>query len=220
MCAATPSSDAETECAMNLRDALNSLSGVEFKLETDWISRGEAPPVRREILVGVTNRAESVALVGEPAQNEGIIAVSGDKIVVAAKNGTALKSAVDAFIENVAISSGGVLTVDAKLKITAKTSSRAEYVGESFTLELNDVRYGGGQFIAKLYTEGLGRGPEASEYKSMADIIYEKGCTQETLAELARGLFSSAEFAALGLTDTETAFAVYRAVLSRDPERG
>ncbi|WP_232015822.1 hypothetical protein [Paenibacillus baekrokdamisoli] len=94
---------------------------------------------------------------------------------------------------------------------------RVFYVNQSLTVRLNDPRYGGPQFVGKLFTEGLGRLPSPEEYKSYISVIEQKGCSVSVLGELAFRLFSQMDFAAYGLTAAESALAVYRAVLNRDP---
>ena len=71
------------------------------------------------------------------------------------------------------------------------------YTGASLCVRMDDLRYGGPQFIAKLYTEGLGRGPSAEEYKAMAQRIEALGCEGETLRALAMEIFGGDEFVLL-----------------------
>lgn len=88
---------------------------------------------------------------------------------------------------------------------------------QTLQIRLDDPRYGGPQFIGKLFTEGLGRLPSPEAYKSYMSAIEEKGCTAPVLGELAGRLFSQPDFAALQLEPSEAALAVYRALLNRDP---
>lgn len=90
---------------------------------------------------------------------------------------------------------------------------------DTVTVSKSDPYTGGPQFIAKLYTEGLSRAPEGAEYAAAAAKIAAEGCTAAVCGELASAVFGSAEFEALRLTPLGQCFAVYRAVLSRDPTK-
>lgn len=93
----------------------------------------------------------------------------------------------------------------------------AYYTGKTLQVSAGDTRYGGPQYVSKLFTEGLSRAPEGDEYQEYIDIIEQKGCTIETLTALAEKVFSSEAFQKENLTETERTFAVYRAILSREP---
>lgn len=94
----------------------------------------------------------------------------------------------------------------------------AAYTGYEFSMAPDDERYGGGQYIGKLFTEGLGRAPAPAEYLEYSETIFEKGCTQKTLRELAEKLFSSDIYLELPLKKAQKAICIYRAVLNRDPK--
>ncbi|MBP1993624.1 hypothetical protein [Paenibacillus eucommiae] len=93
----------------------------------------------------------------------------------------------------------------------------AEYTGEEVKISLDDIKYGGPQFVGKLFTEGLGRLPQAEEYTHYISNIEKKGCTVETLAKMAEQFFGENKFAEAKLSSQEAAMAVYRAILNRDP---
>ena len=93
----------------------------------------------------------------------------------------------------------------------------AYLTGQTLTVDVTDSYTGGTQFIAKLFTEGLSRAPQGDEYLEHTAYIAQNGCTPEALGELAARMFSTKEFADLGLTPTQSTFAVYRALLNRDP---
>ncbi|MDR3120300.1 MAG: right-handed parallel beta-helix repeat-containing protein [Clostridiales bacterium] len=82
---------------------------------------------------------------------------------------------------------------------------------------LDDPKYGGGQFIGKLYTEGLGRMPDPAGYRRCQELILDELCSKETLAKIARELFTGAEYAALKLCEKRQAITLFRAILNRDP---
>ena len=55
-------SQEETDGAVRLRKYIRDTMGIEIDLQTDWVKRGEEPPVgTKEILIGATNRPESSA---------------------------------------------------------------------------------------------------------------------------------------------------------------
>ena len=93
----------------------------------------------------------------------------------------------------------------------------AGYTGIEENIDINDQKYGAPQYIGKLFTEGLGRAPHPDEYKIYATHIWQNGCSQASLAYLAEKMFGSADFLGLGLTNEQTVFCVFRAILNRDP---
>lgn len=83
-----------------------------------------------------------------------------------------------------------------------------------------------GQFMAKIYTEGLGRAPDASAWDSMQNYYIDNGCSVSTLSTQGTAVFTSAEFASdYPIPDTTSAqqtlaarvIALYRGALNRDP---
>lgn len=95
--------------------------------------------------------------------------------------------------------------------------TKTAYTGEELTIGLDDPKYGGAQFVGKLFTEGLGRGPEPEEYLEYMGIIESEGCSIETLAGVTRLFFEAEAFTSLALSPAYEVMAVYRAVLNRDP---
>jgi len=88
---------------------------------------------------------------------------------------------------------------------------------ELFHLSIDDPRYGGGQYIGKLYTEALGRIPDPAGYRYFQDMIFTKGCKAETLGEMAKIFFAGSEYEVLELNGKQKAITLYRALLNRDP---
>lgn len=74
------------------------------------------------------------------------------------------------------------------------------------------------QFIAKLYTEALGRAPDTQAWVAAVSYFEQKGCNQAALEDWESGIFSSAEFQALGYDDAAIALVLYRAVMNREPD--
>jgi hypothetical protein len=83
-----------------------------------------------------------------------------------------------------------------------------------------------GQFMAKIYTEGLGRAPDALAWDNMQNYYIANGCSVSTLTTHGAAVLKSAEFAtAYPIPDTTTdhqtlaarAIVLYRTGLNRDP---
>ena len=55
-----PSGSAETKAAIALRAAIKAATGVELTMNTDWDKEGNIPTDTKEILIGATNRPESL----------------------------------------------------------------------------------------------------------------------------------------------------------------
>ena len=88
---------------------------------------------------------------------------------------------------------------------------------ELLHVSLDDPKYGGGQFIGKLFTEGLGRMPDPVNYRKYQELILEELCTKETLLKIAKRVFMSSEYDELKLCPKRQAITLYRSILNRDP---
>ncbi|MFE9745491.1 hypothetical protein ACFYOT_11345 [Saccharothrix saharensis] len=76
-----------------------------------------------------------------------------------------------------------------------------------------------GQFLAKLYTEALGRLPDQPSWRTAQDHFADRGCSAELLAGYGRAVFTSPEFEALGYDRAARLLALYRGALNREPDR-
>jgi hypothetical protein len=74
------------------------------------------------------------------------------------------------------------------------------------------------QYIAKMYTETLGRAPEPAAWNGALGYFEPNGCTQTTLTRWGRLFFSSAEFHGLEYDNAATTLLLYRAILDREPD--
>lgn len=74
------------------------------------------------------------------------------------------------------------------------------------------------QFVAKMYTEALGRAPDAPGWSSALAYFNANGCGQSLLASWGDSVFQSAEFRSLGYDDAAIALILYRAILNREPD--
>lgn len=83
----------------------------------------------------------------------------------------------------------------------------------------NPTGYVPGQFIAKIYTEALGRLPDQAEWRGAVDTFTKDGCGTPSLAAFARQVYTSKEFVGLGYADASRLLALYRGVLNREPDQ-
>lgn len=76
------------------------------------------------------------------------------------------------------------------------------------------------QFIAKAYTEILGRIPDQGGYQGGLNHFNANGCTKATLKSWGRGVFLSTEYTNLGYDNASKLLTAYRAILNREPDAG
>ena len=85
------------QSAVGLKKAIAEKTGVELELGTDWVKRGEEPPVgTKEILIGPTNRPESGTL---PYHDYQVAFVNG-RVVINGGSAEAVQQAVEWFLEH------------------------------------------------------------------------------------------------------------------------
>ena len=76
------------------------------------------------------------------------------------------------------------------------------------------------QFVAKMYTEALGRGPDPGGWRFWLDVFRNGGCSLQTTSEVARRFYTSSEFLDRGYDMPARVLALYRGTLNRDPDQG
>ncbi len=103
---AESSTSEETATAADFRNAVSQHLGTDIPIRTDLLNEKIGYTVsEKEILIGNTSRAESVAAAAElTGGNDFRISISGSKLVIVAGSPAALTEAVDAFIERYIIS--------------------------------------------------------------------------------------------------------------------
>jgi len=97
------SSDDVTDSAIALRKAIGETIGYEIKLTTDWIKKTETVPASgKEIIIGDTNRPESIAALAELKYDDYIIKLDAEseRIVIIGGSDTATEKAVEFFIKH------------------------------------------------------------------------------------------------------------------------
>jgi hypothetical protein len=76
------------------------------------------------------------------------------------------------------------------------------------------------QFIAKLYSEALGRAPDVAGWQANQAYFTQNGCSKSSLWTVARAIYTSAEYQSLGYDNDEKVLTVYRGLFSREPDAG
>jgi hypothetical protein len=74
------------------------------------------------------------------------------------------------------------------------------------------------QWIAKIYSEGLGRAPDPGAWANMVAYFQANGCDAATLAHQGEPVYLSAEFAGLDYDNAARLLALYRGALDREPD--
>ena len=78
-----------------LRDAIKKKSGVALPLQSDFIAEDDVDS--REILIGLTNRTESIAATADLGYDSYALIITESKIVITAKNTFMLRKGIEAF---------------------------------------------------------------------------------------------------------------------------
>ena len=92
-------SDEEKKALVAFRDTVNKNLGVNLSALTDWVGEGQEER-EKEILIGDTNRKESINAREGLGYNDFVIKKIGSKLVIAGGSGISTIAAVDYFIEN------------------------------------------------------------------------------------------------------------------------
>ena len=103
------------------KNDLESVTGTELDLVTDVLSEGESLDSVSgiyEILVGRTNRPESIEAVKGLTENDYVIRVTGNKIVIVGGSDLMTRRAMDAFLEIVGDENGSALKSNTDIKKT------------------------------------------------------------------------------------------------------
>ncbi len=103
---------AHKAAATAIYEALHNTNGVGLGYETDWVRRGdEVPATGKEILIGTTNRPESIEASKALRYNDFVIRLVGERIVINGGCDDAVTKGVDYFIKNYIDSTNRVITV-------------------------------------------------------------------------------------------------------------
>ncbi len=130
-------SDEIKNAVIKLHQAMNQKYGIIFPLATDFEKRDFDVSTRYqyEIVVGATNRDESMAAMDELSYNESLIRVDGTRLVIAGGNDAATVRAIEYFIENCL--TDGTLAPSGQLYRTP--TGELGYVKDSLKLDGVDI---------------------------------------------------------------------------------
>ncbi len=74
------------------------------------------------------------------------------------------------------------------------------------------------QFMAKLYSEALGRAPDTGGWSAKIDYYNRYGCTSTTVKDQVKAALTSPEFNSLGYNNAAKVLLLYRTALDREPD--
>ena len=92
-------SDEEKAALVTFRETVMKNLGITLPALTDWIGEGQEER-EKEILIGETNREESIEAREGLGYNDFVIKKVGTKLVIAGGSGVSTQAAVDYFVEN------------------------------------------------------------------------------------------------------------------------
>lgn len=180
-------SDAQSAAARSIVSAIESVTGVKPQWTDDYVE-SDAAPAAKEILVGLTNREESLEVMSDLNYGEYAIRVMDEKIVIAAWDEQSLAEACRVFADQIQqLGGAGQLTVphDYAVRDTGFTQLlRLPHYGE----EDEDV-----QFIDLadecylLYADDT----DEAEFKAYFDVLEQAGYTQFATRQMGDNLYAT-----------------------------
>ena len=100
-----------------LRNQIKEITGASLTYGTDWIKRGtEVPAQAKEIVVGTTNRPQTIAAQESIREKDFIITYDGERLIITGGNEESTMRAIDYFIENYFDKDAKKLTVPDNLR--------------------------------------------------------------------------------------------------------
>jgi len=135
--------------AIALHTALNDTYKSKVGLSSDISVKKEADGTvvndKYEILVGDTNRPESIAARAELGDNDYIIRVSGKKLVILGKNGSSTKYVVKLFLEKYLGTAGQALVIPADTLLTGSGEESSVPLTEGADIRIMTFNLRGGE---------------------------------------------------------------------------
>jgi hypothetical protein len=143
------------QATADLTTALSSATGCTFKPGTDWVNHGESAPTDTlEILVGLTNRQESIDAHAALKEKEYTVRIMGERLVLVGYDDSCTVAAVAAFLKLLPtlVTEGHTLSLAKDFKLLDEyvrypwlnefdKSSLAMYLGDKLTCAEEDLLY-------------------------------------------------------------------------------
>ncbi len=127
-------SETEKTAMMALKNAVKSKLDLDITPSTDFIGGGQEEH-EKEIIVGKTNRAESIEAAKDLAFGDFVIKKAGQKVVIVGGSDNATRKAVDFFIAHCIDVYGGCLNIPRD----SGYIYRHEYMFDSLTVDGTDI---------------------------------------------------------------------------------
>ncbi len=94
-------SDAIIKAVTNMRNKIKEDTGVGLSYSTDWVKRGaEVPAEAKEIVVGSTNRPQTIAAIESMREKDFVISYAGGRLTITGGNEESTLRAIDYFLEH------------------------------------------------------------------------------------------------------------------------
>ena len=181
---------AQNEVSDASRSVLNAISdatGVKLSWTDDYVENGGSIPAK-EILIGVTNRQESIAVLRELKYGEYAIRILDEKLVIAAWDDVSLAKACSVFVNQVKrYAAEGQLIIPADYSAEAvawEALSEMPHYGSAGEIvrfvDLADNCY-------LLYAEDT----DEAEFKAYLDVLEAAGYTQFATREMGNNLYAT-----------------------------
>ena len=181
---------AQNEVSDASRSVLNAISdatGVKLSWTDDYVENGGSIPAK-EILVGVTNRQESIAVLRELKYGEYAIRIMDEKLVIAAWDDVSLAKACSVFVNQVKrYAAEGQLIIPADYSAEAVAwealSEMPHYGSEGEIVRFVDLA----DNCYLLYADDT----DETEFKAYLDVLETAGYTQFATREMGNNLYAT-----------------------------
>lgn len=152
-------SDAVKDAAVEIKDALGEATGSKIGIKEDTLY-GSLKPAQYEILVGVTNREESVKAADKIKYHDYTVTIDGDKLVICAYTDEKIAEAVE-YVKGL-LAKGTTITDSDKLTV------RAEYKFDTVTI--GDIDLKGYTIVTSRKSSALIKSAANSLQKGIVDV--------------------------------------------------
>ena len=181
---------AQNEVSDASRSVLNAISdatGVKLSWTDDYVENGGSIPAK-EILIGVTNRQESIAVLSELKYGEYAIRILDEKLVIAAWDDVSLAKACSVFVNQVKrYAAEGQLIIPADYSAEAVAwealSEMPHYGSEGEIVRFVDLA----DNCYLLYADDT----DETEFKAYLDVLETAGYTQFATREMGNNLYAT-----------------------------